>query len=136
MQMDDTKDKIYIHNLDEELADIDTEEAMVFLPDIEKKIGRIPQHLLTSDLKPTAHNQMVLYGVPSSLTLPKDKDAVRRTILESRARARENQLAGENLNARGNGGAKASSGPIPAENPGIQSQDHHQEDLNDAMDIT
>ena len=92
MHLDDTKDKVYIHNLDEELASIDAEENMVFLPDIEKKIGKIPHHILTGDLQPTAENQMVLYSVPSSLTVPEEQDNVRKAIIESRARAREMQL--------------------------------------------
>ena len=92
MHIDDSKNKVYIHNLDEELANIDSEENMVFLPDIEKKIGKIPQHILTGDLQPTAQNQMILYGVPSSLSIPKEQDSVRKAILESRDRARKKSL--------------------------------------------
>lgn len=92
MQVDDTKDKIYIHNLDDEIASVEAEESMIFLPDIEKKIRQIPKHILTGDLQPTAENQMVIYGVPPSLSVPKDNDSVRKAILECRARAREKQL--------------------------------------------
>lgn len=39
---------------------------------------------------------MVLYNVPSSLSVPEEQDNVRKAIIESRARAREKQLhAGE-----------------------------------------
>ena len=92
MHLDDTKDKVYIHNLDDEIASIEGEEGMVFLPDIERTIGKIPQHVLTGGLQPTAGNQMILYGVPPSLTIPEEQDNVRKAILESRARARERQL--------------------------------------------
>ena len=37
--------------------------------------------------------QMVLYNVPSSLTVPEEQDSVRRAILETRARARQRQRA-------------------------------------------
>ena len=92
MQLDDTKDKIYIHDLEDQIAEIEDEEKMLFLPDIEKKLARIPQYLLTENLRPTAENQMVLYGVPASLSVPEERDNVRKAIIESRARAREKQL--------------------------------------------
>ena len=92
MQLDDTKEKVYIHNLDEQLAEIDDEESMVFLPDIEKKLGKIPHYLLTGDIRPTAENQIVLYGIPASISVPEEQDNVRKAIAESRARAREKQL--------------------------------------------
>ena len=92
MQLDDTKGKVYIHSIEDEIAEIEDEEKMIFLPDIEKKLGKIPQYLLTGDLRPTAENQMVLYGVPASLSVPEEKDNVRKAIIESRTRAREKQL--------------------------------------------
>ena len=93
MHLDDTKDRVYIHDLDAELSDIDSgEEKLVFLPDIEKKLGKIPKSLLTGEIHPTAGNQMVLYGVPTSLTVPEEQDKVRRAIVESRERAREKQM--------------------------------------------
>ena len=93
MQLDDTADKVYIHNLDEELADIESEdEKLVFLPDIEKKLGKIPKSVLLGEDHPCTSNQMVLYSVPSSLSVPQEQDKVRKAIIESRARAREKQL--------------------------------------------
>lgn len=93
MQLDDTKEKVYIYNLDQELADIESEEErLVFLPDIEKKLGRIPKSLLEGQSQPAANTQMVLYNVPSSLTVARDQDNVRKAIIETRARAREKQL--------------------------------------------
>ena len=105
MHLDDTKDKVYINNLDEQISEIEAEERMVFLPDIEKKLGKIPHYLLTGDIRPTAENQMVLYGVPASISVPEEQDNVRKAMIESRARAREKQL----LDAEA---AKARSDPI------------------------
>ena len=93
MQLDDTKDRVYIHNLDEELADIDSEEEkLVFLPDIEKKLSKIPKSVLLGEAHPSTGNEVVLYSVPSSLSVPEEQDNVRKAIIESRARAREKQL--------------------------------------------
>jgi len=91
MQLDDTKDRVYIHDLEEELADIESdEEKLIFLPDIEKQLSRIPQHILTGR-KPDAeeHQELVLYSVPTSLTVPAEEDSVRKAIIEARQRARD-----------------------------------------------
>jgi len=93
MQVDDTKDRIYIHNLDDELSDIESEEErLVFLPDIEKKMGKIPKSVLLGEGHPATGHEMILYSVPSSLSLPEEQDQVRKAILESRARARKKQM--------------------------------------------
>ena len=93
MQLDDTKEKVYIYNLDQELAEIESEEErLVFLPDIEKKLGKIPKSLLTGHSQPTANTQMILYNVPSSLTVAPEQDNVRKAIIETRARVREKQI--------------------------------------------
>ena len=103
MQLDDTKDKVYIHNLDDELADIESEEEkLVFLPDIDKKLGmmgKIPKSVLLGEGHPSTGNEMVLYSVPSSLSVPEEQDKVRKAIIESRARAREKQLHGAEAEA-------------------------------------
>ncbi|KAL9103229.1 MAG: hypothetical protein Q9163_001716 [Psora crenata] len=95
MLVDDTKDRIYIHNLDEEIAEIENaEDKPIFLPDIEKKLGKIPKSVLAGDVHPSAGDkQMVVYSVPESLSLPKEKDSVRRAILEVRQRARDRQAS-------------------------------------------
>lgn len=93
MYLDDTSNKVYIHNLDAELSEIDAEdEKLVFLPDIERKLGRIPEAVLLSNVHPSAQNQMVLYSVPSSLSVPEEQDSVRKAIIESRERAREKSI--------------------------------------------
>ncbi|KAK0654401.1 hypothetical protein DIS24_g5173 [Lasiodiplodia hormozganensis] len=93
MQLEDTKDKVYIYDLDEELAELESdEETPIFLPDIEKHLTKIPKHVLVSngkELERTADNQLVLYGVPASLSVPEDKDSVRKAIIEARHRAEQ-----------------------------------------------
>lgn len=92
MQVDDTKDRVYIHDLAAEIAGLESdEETPLFLPDIEKKLSRIPQSVLTGRSPAPTSNQMVLYNVPSSLSVPEERDSVRRAILDSRARARDKQ---------------------------------------------
>lgn len=91
MQVDETPDRVYIHSLDDELADIESdEEKLIFLPDIEKRLSKIPQHVLTGRREDDHEGQeLVLYDVPKSLTSDEGHDAVRKAILETRHRARE-----------------------------------------------
>ena len=84
MLLDDTPHTTYIHNLEQELADVDS-PGLVFAPFAEKVLS-VPQSVLYT--KPTG-TEMVLYTEPTSLTVPQDHDNVRKAILESRARARE-----------------------------------------------
>ncbi len=100
MQLDDSKYKVYIYNLDDELSSSDNESdsaegKLVFLPDIEKHLrnSRIPAHLLDPRPDPSewAGKELVLYREPSSISVPEEQDSVRKAILEARARAREKQ---------------------------------------------
>ncbi|KAI5205501.1 hypothetical protein E4T42_00441 [Aureobasidium subglaciale] len=92
MQLDDTKHRVYIHNLDDELADIESdEEKLIFLPDIEKKLNAIPKHILMGEKKDT-HQELVLYSLPPSLSVPIEQDNVRKAILEARQRAKEKAI--------------------------------------------
>ncbi|KAG5977400.1 hypothetical protein E4U55_006843 [Claviceps digitariae] len=98
MQLDDTKHKVYIYNLDDELTsdnseDEDTNGKLMFLPDIEKHLrqNRIPPHVLANKDGQLAGMQLVLYSDPKSLSVPEDKDGVRKAILEARQRTREKQ---------------------------------------------
>lgn len=95
MRLDNTKHKVYIYNIDDELSDSDSDDGkLVFLPDIEKHLlnTRIPPSILAnSEGELAGNNQLVLYNVPSSLTLSQEKDNVRKAIIETRARARANQ---------------------------------------------
>lgn len=96
MQLDDSKHKVYIYNIDDELSSSDSEcdeGKLVFLPDIEKHLraNRIPQSILANDEGEIAGMQLVLYSDPKSLTVSEDKDSVRKAIIESRHRVREQQ---------------------------------------------
>jgi hypothetical protein len=95
MEVEDTKDKVYIYDLDKELAESESDdERPIFIPDIERHLlARIPRHLLISDdAREAAKNmQMIIYQAPTSLTVPPDKDNVRRAIIEARKRAQERQ---------------------------------------------
>ncbi|KAI0865043.1 hypothetical protein F4860DRAFT_510200 [Xylaria cubensis] len=112
MQLDNTKHKVYIYDLDAELSSADEnsesgsrpgsptsgQDRVIFLPDIEKHLCRpsIPPAVFANhEGKLAGHDindmQMVLYSEPSSLTVPREQDSVRKAILEARARAREKQ---------------------------------------------
>ncbi|KAG7292494.1 hypothetical protein NEMBOFW57_002529 [Staphylotrichum longicolle] len=109
MELDDSKYKVYIYNLDDELSSSDNDETdpetdsggkLIFLPDIEKHLRnnrRIPAHVLAGPHPPdpaaawAAGKELVLYREPSSLSVPEEQDSVRKAILEARARAREKQ---------------------------------------------
>jgi hypothetical protein len=99
MQLDNTANKVYIYNLDDELSDSDSssdESRLIFLPDIEKHLrNRIPAAILANSEGELAgrnlHTDLVLYNIPSSLSVPEDRDSVRKAIIETRARAREKQ---------------------------------------------
>lgn len=95
MQVEDTKDKVYIFDLNKELAEVESgEDTPVFIPDIEKHIMKLPKSVLIGDdVKAAANKQMILYKAPHSLTVPADKDKVRKAIIESRRRAQEKQAA-------------------------------------------
>ncbi|OOQ86393.1 hypothetical protein PEBR_21504 [Penicillium brasilianum] len=85
MMLDDTKHTTYIHDLDRELADIDTPDGgLIFLP-LAAKLISVPESVLST---PSQGKELVLYTDPSSLTLPEEQDSVRKAIIESRARAR------------------------------------------------
>ena len=93
MQLDDTKHKVYIYDLDAELSDSESSDdgKLVFLPDIEKHLreSRIPPSVLAnSEGELAGNNQLVLYNIPSSLTIPEAQDSVRKAIIETRARVR------------------------------------------------
>ncbi|PNP58613.1 hypothetical protein THARTR1_01629 [Trichoderma harzianum] len=95
MQVDDSKHVVYINDLDAELSsDSENDDGkLVFLPDIEKHLrqNRIPRHILANDDGELAGMQLVLYSDPKSLSVPEEKDSVRRAIIEARHRAREEQ---------------------------------------------
>ncbi|OAA44492.1 hypothetical protein BBO_03975 [Beauveria brongniartii RCEF 3172] len=99
MRLDDSKHKVYIYNIDEELAeDSEPDDAkLVFLPDIEKRLRetRIPPQILANGDGELAGMQLVLYSDPKSLSVPESKDGVRKAIIETRRRIRARQAGAE-----------------------------------------
>lgn len=97
MDIEDTPHRVYISDLAAELSDIESdEENPIFLSDIEKHLAKIPSHVLRGPEQPSSneHNQMVLYNVPASLSVPEDQDNVRKAIVEARRRIRRGQASG------------------------------------------
>ncbi|KAL8838614.1 MAG: hypothetical protein Q9176_005011 [Flavoplaca citrina] len=135
MQLDDTKDKVYIHNLDAELADLESDEdTPIYLPDIEKKLAKIPRSVLMGRNPPITNNQMVLYNVPSSLSVPQEQDNVRRAIIDSRTRARKKQAQEQKAAREGGADSQNGSGHENDLNNGTASTDDMDIDEN-IMDI-
>lgn len=96
MRLDDTKHKVYIYNMDDELSSSDDDTAsddgrLVFLPDIEKHLraSRIPPQVLANADGELAGMQLVLYSDPKSLSVPEEQDGVRKAVLEARQRLRD-----------------------------------------------
>lgn len=102
MQLDNTKHKVYIYDLDAELSSADensesessTSGRITMLSDMKRHLRQIPPAVFANSSGELAgHNindmQMVLYSEPSSLTVPREQDSVRKAILEARARARQ-----------------------------------------------
>jgi hypothetical protein len=95
MQVEDTPTRIFIHDLDSELADeVESDsERPIFVPDIEKHLMKLPRAVLIGDSERKAmeNMQMVLYKIPKSISVPEEEDSVRRAIREARQRARDQQ---------------------------------------------
>lgn len=87
MMLDDTKTTTYIYNLDQELAEADaSEDGLVFLPALTAKMISVPKSVLSPSN--SSGKELVLYAEPSSLTVSREQDCVRKAIIESRTRAR------------------------------------------------
>lgn len=135
MALDDTKYKVYIRNLDDELTSSEDESCpeaadnlIINLPDIQKHLrdNRIPPSVLRSAPQPVAlDKQLVLYRVPSSLTVPEEQDSVRKAILEARARLRgervqeqqQQQVEEVDMDADDEGGLVCGPSPAVGEDP-------------------
>ncbi|KAF2187852.1 hypothetical protein K469DRAFT_108820 [Zopfia rhizophila CBS 207.26] len=139
MQVEDTPHRVYIHDLSAELSDVESdEENPIFLSDIEKHLSKIPKHILTGpEPKQTANNQMVLYNIPSSLTVPEDQDNVRKAIVEARARVRERQAntIGEPERANAVNGTSKASNMVPGESGKYAVMDMEDPDAMEIDDI-
>ncbi|CUS11086.1 unnamed protein product [Tuber aestivum] len=102
----DVDNVVFIKNLDEEIASYDTEDdpgsrKLMFLPDIEKRLTRVPYLLAENGVRGDGgggesgggktSTDLVLYSVPSSLSISEERDSVRRVIIEARNRIRKRQ---------------------------------------------
>jgi len=142
MHVEDTKDRVFVRDLDEELADVALDEAnLVFLPDIENNFIKIPKSVLHGHHEATPiDSQLVLYSVPHSLSVPEHQDSVRRAILDARARARESgshlsvPLAAPANSRDGTASArkKIVEGPFPGHRQGDVMMEWND---SDAMDV-
>ncbi|KAK5677944.1 hypothetical protein LTS10_009828 [Elasticomyces elasticus] len=97
MQVDDTANRVYIHDLDAELAEDDSPTSshppLVFLPDIEARLSKLPRQVLLSRDDERESQQLVLYATPKSLTIEDEgRDVVRKAIIEARQRAQEKSV--------------------------------------------
>ncbi|KAL1903069.1 hypothetical protein Sste5346_000353 [Sporothrix stenoceras] len=165
MRVDDTKYKVYIYNIDDELADdersvsdtdtpageddVDGSGKLVLLPDIDKHLRQaartaaltssstkqklaIPRPILPNKDGELAGMQLVLYNDPSSLSVPRESDNVRKAILDARARIRERQQEDQKEQAREQQPElDASMSSTPADTPRPVEGDND----SDAMDI-
>ncbi|KAI5295414.1 hypothetical protein KEM52_001484 [Ascosphaera acerosa] len=95
MDVEDTKHRVFIGNLEREIREIERLEKQgkepIILPGLEKLIYR-PGALR---LKPPAvpSNELVLYKVPASISVPEQHDSVRRALADHRDRASERLVA-------------------------------------------
>lgn len=91
MHVDDTKTRVFISDLDSELAEIEEQENdIAFLPEIEKKLMAIPKSVLRH--RPSSDNALVLYKLPPALGMTGEEDTVRSVIDGARDRAREKSI--------------------------------------------
>ncbi|KAL4878260.1 hypothetical protein BJY04DRAFT_115662 [Aspergillus karnatakaensis] len=90
MMLDDTKSRVYVHDLERELAEVERlDSPLIILPGLEDKLS-ISKRMMVPDSARQC-SEMVLYREPESLSIPKERDQVRRAIIETRERARLRQ---------------------------------------------
>ncbi|OJJ31790.1 hypothetical protein ASPWEDRAFT_186049 [Aspergillus wentii DTO 134E9] len=88
MLLDDTRDTVYIHDLDREIADVEDQQSVTFLPGI-PNLGSVPRVLLTGP-RPQG-NELILYRGHVSPTVPKEQNSMQKTIDESIVQASAEQ---------------------------------------------
>ena len=92
MDIDATPNRVYIADLDAELADLSSssdDEKLIFLPDIEKRFNRLPSQVYQQASTDHRPQELVLYADPKSLSIDENQDSVRKAVVEARQRARE-----------------------------------------------
>ncbi|RAL01495.1 uncharacterized protein BO80DRAFT_354334 [Aspergillus ibericus CBS 121593] len=90
MLLDDTKHTVYIHDLDRELEETEPNaDTFTFLHRYADQLTAIPRLLVTRAKTPC--NELVLYTEPTSLSITKEGDNVRKALIATRDRARRGQ---------------------------------------------
>jgi hypothetical protein len=98
MQVEDTPNRIYITDLDAEIASLEPSSPRhpIFLPDIEKHLLGMPALILAPSAEEEAQRrerersmQLVVYGLPTSISIPEDRDNVRRAFEDTRKRVKD-----------------------------------------------
>ncbi|CRK12343.1 hypothetical protein BN1708_010439, partial [Verticillium longisporum] len=92
MHLDDTKHKVYIYSLDDELSSSDSDPddgRLVFLPDIERHLRAA--RLVDPGAAPLVSVPRPIPPAPDGSLAGMQKDSVRKAIIESRARTRARQ---------------------------------------------
>ncbi|EEP76606.1 predicted protein [Uncinocarpus reesii 1704] len=127
-------------DLESEIAEIEAEEAghgIKFLREIEKELMAIPKSVLNH----RPDNELVLYAIPRSLSMPEEEDIVRPIMADARERAREKSLVDTNGEAQAGQAPSAGSGDkgddakLPGTSPIGEPEDIPYADDVDAMDI-
>ncbi|KAI5307343.1 hypothetical protein KEM56_006939 [Ascosphaera pollenicola] len=88
MDVGDTKHRVYVSNLEHEIRKIEREEKQkedILLPGLEKLMYN-PKSLYVKPPEPPG-NQLVLYRVPASISIPEHHDSVKRALSDARDRA-------------------------------------------------
>lgn len=94
MRLENSKHKVYIHDLDDELAEEHDErplKSLSLLPEFDRRVTAVPTEALRSRSDSPTGRELVLYTLPASLSVPEEHDGVRRAIAEARLRLRQQQ---------------------------------------------
>lgn len=87
MLLDDTKHTVFIHDIDREILDDNTQRGVInFLPGVTETLMPIPKSFVVN-AEPQS-KELVLYREPKSLSIPVKEDFVRRAIIETWERVR------------------------------------------------
>lgn len=106
MQIEDTKTRVYINDLEHEIAEIEKEEAkkkIRFMPEIERELMAVPSWLLLprsseSNGNNTDNNQVILYQDPAYLSIPKKLDSHKSSLADGWQGSREKGLGKPSYN--------------------------------------
>lgn len=98
MTVDETADRVFVRDLDSEIAEIEAEEARVSqgieLSQAAEEYSKIPDHVLNRNkVRHEPEMQLILYRDPISITVSEENDAVRRAVIAARQRMRDKQAA-------------------------------------------